>query len=135
MVAVSAATPVQLALEPGALAAASRLGDGLLQLSAAPPPEGPATQATLQLDCDVVCTLGQQGAAPLALTARSLRAVACSSLGGLAGASVAAVAVGSLELARPGGEPGGSRLLALAAGQQGSEGRRTPALQLFAPLR
>lgn len=134
LVAVSAAAPVQLALDPAVLTAVSRLGDGVLQLSAAPPPEGPATQATLQLNCDVVCTLGQQGA-PLTLTARSLRAVACSSLGSLAGASVAAVAVASLELARPGGEAGASCPLALAAGQQGSEGRRTAALQLFAALR
>lgn len=134
LVTVSASAPLQLAVEQPVVAAASRLADALLQLSAAPPPAGAATQATLLLGCDVHCTLSVPQSAPFSLTARSLRVVACSSIAGVAGSSAVAASVGSLELARP--EAGeGTRLLALAAGQQLGDRRRKPALQVIAPLR
>ncbi|KAL4447967.1 hypothetical protein ABPG75_005186 [Micractinium tetrahymenae] len=128
--------PALVTLERGTLAAAGRLVDGLLQLSAAPPPAEPATPAALQLECEVQCSLvGLQGAALATLSARSIHAVAGSSLGGLAGSSVVAAAVSSAELARPEGGPKGSHLLAHVAGQQQADGRRLPAAQLFAVLR
>ena len=130
---VSTSSAIQLTLEPSALAAAGQLADGLLQLSAAPPPVEAATQATVLLDCDVICTLRVPQGSPVCLAARSVRVAACASVGGVVGSSVVAVAVGSAELTRPGA--GGSQLLVHVAGQQLGDGRRKPALQLLAPLR
>ena len=134
LVSVSSSVGVVLQLEQAALAAAGRLADGLLLLSAAPPPVYGATQATLLLECDVQCALSLPQGTPVCLAARSVRAVACSSIGGVAGSNAAAVAVGSTELTRPGPD-GNAQLLAHAAGQQQADGRRRPAAQVFARLR
>jgi hypothetical protein len=123
-----------LELEQGVLAAAGRLADGLLLLSAAPPPVDAAPQATLLLDCDVQCTLSLPHSAPICLKARSVLAVACSSIGSVAGSNAVGVTVGSAELTRP-GPNGNACLLSHAAGQQQANGRRRPAVQVFALLR
>ena len=129
-------SPALLTLDRGTLAAATSLADGLLQLSPAPAPTEPATPAALQVECEVRCSLaGPRGATLATLAARSVHAVAGSSLGGLAGSSGAAVAVGSAELTRPQGGPDGQRLLAHAAGQQQADGQRLPAVQLLVVLR
>lgn len=126
--------PALVMLDRGTLAAAASLADGLLQLSAAPSPAEPATPAALQLECEVECSLVGPRGAPLAtLTARSIHAVAGSSLGGLAGSSAVAVAVASAELTQ--GAPEGQRLLAHAVGQQHADEPRLPAVQLLAVLR
>lgn len=126
-------------VEEGTLAAFAKLADGLLQLSAAPPPTEAATQAALRVKCDVQCTLVAPvpGGVPctLAVCVRSIHAVACSSIDGLAGSSVAAVAAGSMELTRLDEGGGTPSLLAHAPGQQLANGRRTPAAQLFTLLR
>ena len=134
LVSVSSGAEVVLELEQGVLAAAGRLADGLLLLSAAPPPVDAAPQATLLLDCDVQCTLSLPQGAPICLAARSVRAVACSSIGGVAGSNAVAMTVGSTELTWSGSD-GSTHLLSHAAGQQQADGRRRPAVQVFALLR
>ncbi len=136
LVTARSTAPVQLWLQHTTLGALSRLADGLLQLSAAPPPVEAATQATLLLECDLECSLVVPRGTPFVLSARSMHVAASSSVDGVAGSSVVAAAVSSLELTRTDVGAGGRRqLLVHAAGQQLADGRRRPALQLLVPLR
>lgn len=132
----SSRAAVQLTLQHTTLDAAGRLADGLLQLSTAPPPVEAAAQATALLECDVECTLVVPNGPSFTLTARSVHVAASSSMAGVAGSSIVAVAVSSLELTRPDASSGSrSQLLVHAAGQQLADGQRRPALQLLVPLR
>jgi len=144
--ALTAGAPLVLTVEQPALEAAASLVDGLLQLSSAAPPPETSAQTAVQLECEVLCTLVVPQGPPCTLAARSIRAVVCSSLDSVVGSSAAAVAVGSVELTRPGvatagaGElneqaTDGPRLLAHVGGQQQADGRSMPAAQLFAVVR
>lgn len=134
VVAISGQTPLALTLEPGVLASASKLADGLLQLSTVPPPMDAATQATLLLDCEVQCTLIVPHGPPFSIVARSVSVLACSGMSGVAGSSAVALTTGGIELARA-ELSGPARLLLRVAGRQLADGRRQPAAHLFALLR
>ena len=92
LVTARSTAPVQLWLQHTTLGALSRLADGLLQLSAAPPPVEAATQATLLLECNLECSLVVPRGTPFVLSARSMHVAASSSVDGVAGSSVVAAA-------------------------------------------
>jgi hypothetical protein len=132
--------PLAATLGRGTLAAASALADGVLRLSAAPPPAGGATQAALELECEVRCEVAAAVGAPFCVVARAVSARACANVDGVAGSSALALSVGGVELTRREGlgaacEGERSRVLAHSSGQQQADGQRRPAAQLLVLLR
>jgi hypothetical protein len=97
---LTARAPLQVALSNNLIDAASRLADGLLALSAGPPLESPAAQATLLFACDVVCSLAASPCSPtFSLSTCALRGIVCSSVGGVPGALLLSMTAGTMELA------------------------------------
>ncbi len=134
LVTISAQEMLLLTLDLGMLTAAALLADGLLQLSTVPPPMEAAIEAAVLLECEVQCALVVSNVPVCSITARSIHAAACSSIGGVAGSSAAAIAIGSVEITRA--EPHcAARVLLHVAAQTQADGRRLPAAQLLVVLR